>query len=229
MASTVVRNQNKTGLVLLSSNVSVAEDGFINVTARWLAPVAGLSATDFILDSEWPRNAAPLPTGMPNNQGGPYLVGRTIVKQNGMTFVDANYVTAIAPFRIKESKSTERASFSGYAEDKNGNSGSVSFDYSACVSVYDYAVVGGVPEIRYPDALPGIIYNFRTEGKANLVLFRPSQTITGSREVLGRVARFSITAKSIYEQYDPTTGSTPVHDSTYFLNNTTWSQTITYG
>jgi hypothetical protein len=229
MPSIVRRNSAKNGLVLLNSNVSVAEDGFVSINARWLAPAAGLGQGDFLLDSEWPLAAAPLPLGAPSLQGGPFLIGRSVSKQNGLLIVETNYISAIAPFRIKESRSTERASFSGYAEDKKGNSGSVSFDYSACVSVYDYSVVGGVPEIRYPDALPGIIYNFRTEGKASLVLFRPSQTITGSREVLGRVARFSITAKSIYEQYDPTTGSTPVHDSTYFLNNTTWSQTITYG
>ena len=229
MPSIVRRDSTKNGLVLLNSNVAVAEDGFVSINARWLAPAAGLGPNDFVLDSEWPLVAAPLPLGAPSLQGGPFLIGRSVTKEKGLLFVETNYVSAIAPFRIKESKTTERASFSGYAEDKNGNSGSVSFDYSACASVYDYAVVGGVPEIRYPDALPGIIYNFRTEGKANLVLFRPSQTITGSREVLGRVARFSITAKSIYEQYDPTTGSTPVHDSTYFLNNTTWSQTISYG
>ena len=212
MASTVVRNPNKTGLVLISSNVSVAEDGFINVTARWLAPVAGLSATDFILDSEWPRNAAPLPTGMPNNQGGPYLVGRTIVKQNGLTFVDTNYATAVAPVRIVSSSSSSRASFSGYAEDDEGNSGSISFDYQTVTRTYSYATVGNV-SIQKPPTAPVGIYNFRKEGKYRLVRFVPSKTITAQKETIGRVNRFQVTASSIYEQDDPDSFSNYIHDA----------------
>jgi hypothetical protein len=212
MASTVVRNPNKTGLVLISSNVSVAEDGFINVTARWLAPVAGLSATDFILDSEWPRNAAPLPTGMPNNQGGPYLVGRTIVKQNGLTFVDTNYATAVAPVRIISNSSSSRASFSGYAEDDEGNSGSISFDYHTVTRTYSYATVTNVP-MPQPPAAPGGIYNFRQEGKYDLVRYIAAKTVTAQKETIGRVSRFQVTASSIYEQDNPEFFSNYLHDA----------------
>jgi hypothetical protein len=218
MASTVVRNPNKTGLVLISSNVSVAEDGFINVTARWLAPVAGLSATDFVLDSEWPRNAAPLPTGMPNSQGGPYLVGRTIVKQNGLTFVDTSYATAIAPVRIVSSTSASRASFSGYQEDKKGNSGSLSFDYHTITRTYSYATVGKV-SIESPGAVAANIYNIRREGKAELVRYQMSKTVTATKETVGRVNRFQITATGIYEQDDPDTYTNKIHDASRSVLN----------
>jgi len=218
MASTVVRNPNKTGLVLISSNVSVAEDGFINVTARWLAPVAGLSATDFLLDSEWPRNAAPLPTGMPNNQGGPYLVGRAIVKQNGLTLVDTNYTTAVAPVRIVSSTSASRASFSGYQEDKKGNSGSLSFDYHTITRTYSYATVGNV-SIETPPVAPGGFYNIRREGKADLVRYSMSKTVTATKETVGRVNRFQITATGIYEQDDPDTFTDKIHDASSSVLN----------
>jgi hypothetical protein len=216
MASIVVRNPAKTGLVLVSSNVSVAEDGFVSVGARWLAPVAGLSQNDFLLDSEWPLSVAPLPAGIPNVQGGPYLIGRNIVKQNGLTFVDTSYVTAVAPVRIVSSSSSSRASFSGYAEDDKGNSGSLSFDYHTVTRTFAYATVGNV-SIKQPPSAPSGRYNIREEGKSSLVNFVPSKSITAQKETLGRVSRFQITASSIYEQDDPETSSNYIHDSTAYV------------
>jgi hypothetical protein len=218
MPSIVRRDSTKNGLVLLNSNVAVAEDGFVSINARWLAPAAGLGPNDFLLDSEWPLVAAPLPTGMPQIQAGPYLLNRNIVKQNGLTFVDTTHVSALAPLRISVNATSSKSSFSGYAEDKDGNSESLSFDYHIVARTYSYATVGNFT-FQQPPAGPGPIYNYRREGKNGLVTYKPSKTVTGTRETLGRVNRFQITATSIYEQNNEDYPTFGIHDSTDMLFN----------
>lgn len=215
MASTVRRNPNKNGLVLLGSDVSVAQDGFVTVTARWLAPSAGVSGDLLALDSGWPGDV-PLPVGMPINQGGPYLVSRKINKANGLTTIDTVHVTAIAPVRLSVSVTSSRAAFSGYAESTNNNdepiSQSLSFDYDQISRTYSYATINA-KERRVPPSSPGIIYNRRSEGASGLVKVRPAQTITGERTTVGPVHRISITSTTIYEQYSDNVGGIAVYDS----------------
>jgi hypothetical protein len=211
MASIVRRNSAKSGLVLLESSVSVAEDGFINVMAFWLAPQAGLGANDFALDSPWPISAAPLPAGMPPNQGGPYLSRRNIFKKNGLLYVETSYVTAAFPIRIVETSSSAKASFSGYQEDENGGTSSLSFDYHSVSRTFAYTTVG-IVRLESPAAAPQGMYNIRREGVANGVRALPAKTVTATRERIGVVNRFTITATGIYEQV---TGGTQffIHDA----------------
>jgi hypothetical protein len=199
MPSVVRRDPNKQGLVLLSSNVSVADDGFVSIAARWLAPASGLSSGDFQLDSPWP---APLPIGLPPLQGGPYLAARNFGKQNGLTVIDTTYVSAVFPLRLIKSAASSKASFSGYAEDSEGRSGSISFDYYTVTRSFSYATVGFV-QIQKPVSRPYGIFNLRREGSFQLVGYRATQTLTATRETVGRVNRFVVTANSIYEQIDP--------------------------
>lgn len=218
MPSIVRRDSTKNGLVLLNSNVSVAEDGFVSISARWLAPAAGLGAGDFVLDSLWPLTSAPLPTGVPQTQGGPYLLNRNIVKQNGLTYVDTTYVSALGPLRLSISATSSKSSFSGYAEDEDGNSESLSFDYHVVSRTYSYAVVGEY-KLEQPPAAPGPKYNYRQEGKSGLVTYKPTKSVTGTRETLGRVNRYQITATSIYEQTNSDFPTFGIHDSTPMLFN----------
>lgn len=201
---------------MLNSNVAVADDGFVQINARWLAPAAGLAANDFAIDSEWPLASAPLPVGLPQIQAGPFLTTRTINKENNLTFVETVYVSAVAPLRIAIAVNTARASFSGYAEDKNGFSESLSFDYHTANKTYSYAVVGSIP-LQQPGAAPGGIYNLRREGKQGLVRYRASKTVVGTRDTIGRVNRYTVTASAIYEQIDPDNAGQNIHDSTYML------------
>lgn len=204
MAATVRRNPNKQGLVLLSSDVTVAQDGFVTVTASWLAPASGLSQSLLAVDSMWPSDV-PLPVGMPTNQGGPYCVTRKIKKANGLTTVDTVFVTAVAPVRLSVSVSSARAAFSGYAEATNNNdepiSQSLSFDYDQISRTYSYSTINN-KERRVPPSSPGVIYNRRSEGASGLVRVRPARTVTGERTTIGPVHRISITSSTIYEQYD---------------------------
>jgi hypothetical protein len=218
MPSIVRRNSAKNGLVLLNSNVSVAEDGFVSINARWLAPAAGLGQGDFLLDSEWPLASAALPAGMPQIQSGPYMLNRTIVKQNGLTYVDTTYVSALGPLRISISATSSKSSFSGYAENDDGDSESLSFDYHVVSRTYSFAVVGEYA-LRQPPAAPGPIYNYRREGRNGLVRYKPTKSVTGTRETLGRVNRYQLTASSIYEQVNPDFPTLGVHDSTNMLFN----------
>ncbi len=184
---------------MLSSNVSVADDGFVTIFAQWLAPSAGLSSGTFGLDSPWP---AALPSGVPPIQGGPFLISRNVSKKNGLTIIDTNYASAVFPVRIQKGAASSKASFSGYAEDSLGQSGSLSFDYYTVVRSYSYATVGFVT-IEKPVSRPFGIFNVRRDGVSQLVGYRATQTLTATRETIGRVNRFVVTANSIFEQIDP--------------------------
>jgi len=199
MPAIVRRDPNKQGLVLLSSNVSVADDGFLSIAARWLAPESGLSSGDFQLDSPWP---SVLPAGLPPLQGGPYLAARNFSKQNGLTVIDTTYVSAVFPLRLIKSAASSKASFSGYAEDSEGRSGSISFDYYTVTRSFSYATVGFI-KIEKPVSQPYSIFNMRREGSFQLVGYRTTQTINATRETIGPVNRFVVTASSIFEQIDP--------------------------
>lgn len=218
MPATVQRSLSKTGLVLLSSDVSVAQDGFVTVSASWLAPATGVSADLLVLDSPWPSNV-PLPVGMPQNQGGPYLVTRKIQKSNGITTIETVFVTAVAPVRVSVSVSSARAAFNGYAEsivNEEPISESLSFDYDQISRTYSYATMNN-KERKIPPSSPGLIYNRRSEGASGLVSVRAAETITGQRETIGPVHRISITSTTIYEQYDGQSPLIATYDSSVTL------------
>ena len=193
----------------------MAQDGFVTVSASWLAPATGVSADLLVLDSPWPSNV-PLPAGMPYNQGGPYLVTRKIQKSKGITTIDTVFVTAVAPVRVSVSVSSSRAAFNGYAESvKNEEpiSESLSFDYDQISRTFNYATISNRQRF-IPSSSPGLIYNRRSDGESGLVSYRSAETINGERTTIGPVHRISITSSTIYEQSDPDTPATTTYDST---------------
>lgn len=206
MPSTVIRSASKTGLVLLESRVSVANDGLVTIDASFLAPAVGLNSSDFQLDAAWPSVFA-LPPGTPSLQGGPYLLSRNASKQNGLTTIQAQYVSATNPVRVAKTVSTEKLTFAGSAEQSATSalgtasaSGSLSFDYYTEAETFAYALIGGATYSEKPKGNIGRQFNIRREGAWNLVTTQEIETILSSSETLGQVTRFSITAKRVIEQ-----------------------------
>lgn len=229
MPSIVIRSASKTGLVLLESRVSVANDGLVTIDASFLAPAAGLNSSDFQLDAAWP-SVFSLPPGTPSLQGGPYLLTKNASKQNGLTTIQAQYVSATNPVRVAKSVSTEKLTFAGFAEQSATSSlgtasasGSLSFDYYTEVETFTYALVGGATYSQKPKGKIGRRFNIRREGNSRLVTTKEVETIVSSSETLGQVSRFSITARRVIEQdnvpaieFSPFTGATingvPLHN-----------------
>ena len=202
MPSTVIRSASKTGLVLLESRVSVANDGLVTIGSRFLAPASGLTASDFQIDSSWPPGFV-LPPSTPVLQGGPYLLNKNVSKQNGLTVVDAEYISATNPPRLAFSESVEKLTFSGYAERiRNGESisGSLSFDYYSKSQTVTYTVIAPNVFNVQPSGQVGTQFNFRYEGVASLVGYRQISILSQSRETLGKVDRVSVTARRVFEQ-----------------------------
>jgi hypothetical protein len=221
---TLHRKPGKTGLVLLEAQVSVADDGFVSVASRFLAPQAGLAANDFAIDSNWPLST--LPAGLPSNQGGPYLASKTIKKQNGLTTVDAIYVTAVNPIRTVVSSSDTTGSFSGWAapqprtDPSQGNlgvgfvdaGGLLVFDYVATTVTTSYSLVE--PNQISPQIKRGFIkrvYNQQSVGAWWRVGQAPHFVQTTTEEVVGRVKRISVTSTPKYQanQYDRLRAAAP--------------------
>jgi hypothetical protein len=205
MPATVVRNPEKLGLTKLSSNVTVAEDGLVRVTAQFLAPSTGLAESVFQLDSSWP--VADLPIGLPPSQGGPYLVERNIRKENGLTLVDATYATALSTIRFARSEATELATFSGFAEGTvtdalsvTTGGGALAFDYYATSVTLSYALIAPNAFTITPSGLVSQPFNIRKQGLSQLVKTKQRDLISTSRETVGRVMRVSVTARRIIEQ-----------------------------
>lgn len=199
MAATIRRAPAKTGLVLLESSVQIAEDGFVSIPARFLAPETGLAATDFLIDSEWPLSA--LPNGLPAIQAGPFLASRTIEKRNGLTYIEATYVSALNPVRIVESSTDAVARFSGYEPPVQvgltftETGALLAFDYIARSITYSYAVAGENSFAKdFPSGVIGSRFNIVSSGNISRVQTQVSQVRTQQIEKVGRVKRISITA-----------------------------------
>ena len=203
MPSTVIRSASKTGLVLLESRVSVANDGLVTIDASFLAPAAGLNSSDFQLDAAWPRAFA-LPPGTPSLQGGPYLLSRNASKQNGLTTIEAQYVSATNPPRLAFSESVEKLTFSGFAERRSGGgesvTGSVSFDYYTRSQTVTYTVIAPNAFNVQPSGEIKEIFNVRIQGSSAMVAYKQISILTQSRETLGPVNRVSVTARRVFEQ-----------------------------
>jgi hypothetical protein len=198
MASTVQRSSGKSGLVLLESDVEVAEDGFVKITSKFLAPTAGLGVSDFLLDSVWPMSA--LPAATPSIQAGPFLSSRTMQKKNGLLYVDAVYVSALNPVRISTSYSDSIGRFSGYEPPVQvgltytETAALLSFDYVARAVSKSFAVIGDNA------VLPGVAgsvisrFNVVSAGNAKRVTTKVQQVVTSKIDEIGLVKRFTITA-----------------------------------
>jgi hypothetical protein len=211
MPSTVQRNSTKTGLVLLESRVSVGDDGLVTLEARFLAPVAGFSPALFSNDSPWPLVQAPLPLGLPSLQGGPYLNTYSVQKENGLTFIDAKFVSATNPVRVATSTATEKLNFSGFAESSTSGvlgtasaTGALSFDYYTRSMTKTYTVIAPNTFAAPVQGEIGARFNVRREGLSSLVTTSEQEFVTESIEVLGLVSRVSRTARRIIVQ-----GETP--------------------
>jgi hypothetical protein len=217
MPSTIIRSASKPGLVLLESRVAVAADGLVTISARFLAPAAGLGASSFSLDSSWPSQFS-LPPSTPNLQGGPYLLSKSVSKQNGLTVIDAEFISAASPVRRAVSEATEKLTFSGYKESKTSAgviSGSLSFDYYTTAQTFSYTVIAPNTSKIEPKGKIGYKFNTRAEGVSSLVTVQEVEILSHSRETLGKVDRISITSRRIYEQggspeikFSPFTGLT---------------------
>lgn len=206
MPSTVIRSSQKTGLVLLESRVSVGSDGLVTIDASFLAPSGGLGANEFALDSGWPSRF-PLPPSTPGLQAAPSLLTQNASKQNGLTIVQAQYVSATNPVRVAISESTEKLTFSGYAEQSGVSaigtasaSGSLSFDYYTTAQTATYTLIAPNAFNFKPVGRIGRSFNVRKEGFSDLVTTQEVETLTSSSETLGRVSRVSVTARRIIEQ-----------------------------
>lgn len=213
----VHRAQGATGTVLVSSSVDVASDGFVQISARFLLPQT--SVPNFAPYSPWPQQSKP--SGTPANlQGGPFLISKTIKKENGLVFADCVYVSALHPIKPSIDASINVASFSGYAEDRLGNSQSISFDYYQVVRTYEYATVGQT-KMLIPPVAPGLRFNDRTEGKNGLVQIGWKKSTTGSKKETGPVVRWSITSTGTYYQINTDVGviSGAAADSIELLND----------
>lgn len=210
MPANVIRASSAQGLTLLESNVSVANDGLVTITARFLAPAAGYNPATFALDESWP--VAALPTGVPPLQGGPYLLTHEVKKENLLTIILATYVSALNPPRLVVEEATEQRSFSGSFFDGRsitlfGNeSASISFDYFTTAQTISYAIIApNLVEIK-PVGTIGARFNVKSEGSYRGVFNIPikeTEFITTSRTTIGKVARVSATARKILEQNDP--------------------------
>ncbi len=220
MPATIVRSPQHRGLVLLESSVNTEPDGFIQVRARFLAPENN-NADAFVIDAPWPL--AELPRNLPPNQGGPYLNAWQTKFENGLVYIDATFVTAIAPARINVQKSVDRRSFSAadefvfgvVIEGDTARSGvlreSLSFDYSTTSITHQYATIDPNREYRPPfNSSLGSPFNLRRivafEGQENRDKIGPGRMnptrnvfLSGSSQRVGRVLRVSITATPIYE------------------------------
>lgn len=206
MPSLIQRAASKSGLVLLNNSIQIAEDGFVSLSASFLAPASGLRSSDFELDSAWPLSS--LPAGLPALQGGPFLANRSISKRNGLTYVDALFVSALNPVRVLVSETDGQASFSGFAPARvelNATFGSItqtvipaallSFDYTAVSVKHSYAVIG---DNAYSPAPPegrlGDRYNVVAIGATRRIPQVKKDIITRNVEKVGRVQRISVTA-----------------------------------
>jgi hypothetical protein len=202
MPSTIIRSASKSGLVLLESRVAVAADGLVTISASFLAPAAGLLSTDFALDTSWPSQFS-LPPSTPALQGGPYLLSKSVSKQNGLTVIDAEFISAANPVRRAVSESTEKLTFSGYKESETSAgviSGSLSFDYYTTAQTFTYTVIAPNSSKVEPKGKIGYRFNTRAEGVSSLVTTQEVEILSHSRETLGKVDRISITSRRIYEQ-----------------------------
>jgi hypothetical protein len=220
MPSTVQRNTAKTGLVLLESQVSVSDDGLVTLSTRFLAPSTGFSAATFANDAPWPLPQ--LPSGLPALQGGPHLNTYAVQKQNGLTFIDATYVSAVNPPRAATSTATEKLTFSGFAETSTSTalgtasaSGSLSFDYYTRSMTRSYTVIAPNTYRAPVSGQIGARFNERREGNAALVTTSTQEFVTESVETIGRVSRISRTARRIIVQ-----GQTPAITISPFLGAT---------
>lgn len=144
MPAIVQKSTNATNnIVCLSQACSMADDGFITVRARFLLrSVADLNY--FVFDSTWPSGSSP--RGLPNHQGGPYLVSRDFEYGNGLIFCNEVYATAANPVRVVYTKSKSVRSFAGLVYVMGGNIGTprnVKFDYYATTAAARYSLIGG--------------------------------------------------------------------------------------
>jgi hypothetical protein len=209
MPSIVRRSSSKSGLVLLESRVAVADDGLVTIEARFLAPATGLLPATFRNDAPWP--VRDLPLGLPALQGGPYLNTFSVQKQNGLTFIDATFVSAVNPVRVATSTATEKLSFSGFAESSTSEplgsasaTGSLSFDYYTRSMTKSYALIAPNTFSAPVKGEIGVRFNERREGLSSLVAAQPQELITESIDQLGFVLRVTRTARIIMIQ-----GETP--------------------
>ena len=239
MPATIVRSPQHRGLVLLESSVNTEPDGFIQVRAKFLAPEDN-STADFVIDSPWPLREPP--KNIPPNQGGPYLHQWQTKFENGLVYIDATYVTALAPIRVLTSRSTERRSFSGrdeitqfsgtvFSSGPAGGAGptpgtlvtfveTLTFDYMANTATNRYAVVAPNRTYLPPTApVPGPRFNERRQGSTrNLVRATVVATSEGSAEKVGRVRRVSITTSRVYEQnVTGAVGRRTIKDASFLL------------
>jgi hypothetical protein len=209
MPSIVQRSESKSGLVLLESRVAVADDGLVTIEARFLAPISGVPLGSFEQDALWPAQV--FPAGVPKLQGGPYLRTYSAQKQNGLTFIEATYLSAVNPVRIATSTATERLSFSGFAETSTAGplgsasaSGSLSFDYYTTSVTQSYTLIAPNIFSAPVNGQIGVRFNIRTEGQSSLVTTNEEEFVTQSVEVLGAVSRVTRTVRRIIVQ-----GETP--------------------
>jgi hypothetical protein len=200
MAATIVRSAQKTGLVLLESSSSVATDGMVTVNAEFLAP-STQSTSGFELDASWPASVV-LPAGLPSLQGGPFLLTRSINRKNGLVYISATYVSAVNPPRILVSKTTATKTFNGQAEDRDGNVGTLAFDYETFSEAQSCALLTTSRFTLVPIARVGRRFNYQKSGFWGLVDTFTKRTQSVSENIVGMVRQLQVSSEISIEQDD---------------------------
>lgn len=198
MPAVVQKSTNATNnIVCLSQACSMADDGFITVRARFLLR----SVTDlnyFVFDSTWPSGSSP--RGLPNHQGGPYLVSRDFEYVNGLIFVNAVYATAANPVRVVYGTSKATRAFSGQiliSENGVGEPYNARFDYTSTVAYARYTVINDAAFTPKLSTIAKI--NSVTGISATLLLKILKKNISSSEKVkTGRVTQVTDTLEVIF-------------------------------
>jgi hypothetical protein len=169
MPSTIHR-KNTGGLTLLSAPVSVADDGLVSVSARFLLSSPS-EAENFTPNYTYATSSF---AGLPRLQNGLFVQSRNVRKENGLYMADVQLVGALNPPQYKLSSSTDTRNFVGTLPSTYANFGDFLLSWRPFETDYISPTVTVTAIVRKGTRLdPG-------QGSANFGLFnsRPGEVRT---------------------------------------------------
>jgi hypothetical protein len=211
MASTVI-NSGK-DIVRLSSEVNVAEDGFVTLRAAFYVPTERISTAknDFALYQ--PFQIYPKDDGLPNL---PTLQDRLTVSScssridKGLCYYDVTFVSAVSPAKIAVSESVQRLSFNGYYEDPEEGSGSLSFDYYTKAVTHRTTIIRDKRiELKPKGEIVFAGINRIANGVWRKVIFTPTETVSAQQDIIGNVTRLEVTSTIVFSDTTEASGIWP--------------------
>jgi hypothetical protein len=135
-------------------------------------------------------------------QGGPFLLTRSINRKNGLVYISATYVSAVNPPRILVSKTTATKTFNGQAEDRDGNVGTLAFDYETFSEAQSCALLTTSRFTLVPIARVGRRFNYQKSGFWGLVDTFTKRTQSVSENIVGMVRQLQVSSEISIEQDD---------------------------